>query len=198
MLKLRDIMTTEVLTVSPELSLRDAMELFAQRHVSGAPVVANGEVLGVVTSTDLLQLASALPGVPTARDEETVEEPGDQSEEWESEDEPQGTFFTDMWSDAGAETGDRIETSGSPEWNALEEHTVAEAMTADVVSLTPDTPVIAAADLMRTKGIHRVLVMDRGLLAGIVSSMDITKAAADHRLTARTYVFAPDAGSETR
>ncbi len=41
MLRLRDIMTTELVTVAPELSLRDAMELLVTSHVSGAPVVAS-------------------------------------------------------------------------------------------------------------------------------------------------------------
>ena len=40
MLRLRDIMTTDVVTVSPESTIREAMELFASRHISGAPVVA--------------------------------------------------------------------------------------------------------------------------------------------------------------
>src|SRR5215510_13878698 len=54
MLRLRDIMTTDVLPVSPETSVRDAMELLARHHVSGAPVIANHQLVGVVTTTDLL------------------------------------------------------------------------------------------------------------------------------------------------
>jgi len=34
MLRLRDIMTTNVVTVSPEMSIREAMELFGKQHVS--------------------------------------------------------------------------------------------------------------------------------------------------------------------
>lgn len=59
MLRLRDIMTTELVTVSPELSLRDAMELLVTSHVSGAPVVAQHRVVGVVSATDLLGFAAA-------------------------------------------------------------------------------------------------------------------------------------------
>ena len=60
MLRLRDIMTTDVLSVSPETSVREAMELLTRRHVSGAPVVAGGKIVGVVTGNDLMMLASAL------------------------------------------------------------------------------------------------------------------------------------------
>lgn len=39
MLRLRDIMTKDVLTVTQDLAVRDAMALLASRHVSGAPVI---------------------------------------------------------------------------------------------------------------------------------------------------------------
>jgi CBS domain-containing protein len=47
---------------------------------------------------------------------------------------------------------------------------------------------LAAANMER-KGIHRVLVVDDQQLVGIVTTMDITRAVADHRLTNRTFVF---------
>jgi len=198
MLKLRDIMTTDVITVSPDLSLREAMELLAQRHVSGAPVVAANKVLGVITSTDLLQLAAALPGVPSGRDATAEMEPEEEEPEYEGGDETPAAFFTDLWSDAGADTKERVETTASPEWNPLEEHTVAEAMTASVVSLPSETPVVEAADVMRRDKIHRVLVMDDGVLKGIVSSLDIAKAVAEHKLVAKTYVFSEDQKRDDR
>ena len=68
MLRLRDIMSTNVVTVSPEMSIREAMELFGKQHVSGAPVVSGGKLAGVVTGGDLMTFASALPGVPTERE----------------------------------------------------------------------------------------------------------------------------------
>ena len=54
MLTVRDIMTREVLTVSPETTLREAMTLLAARHVSGAPVVSGEKLVGMLTATDLL------------------------------------------------------------------------------------------------------------------------------------------------
>jgi CBS domain-containing protein len=198
MLKLRDIMTADVITVSPDLSLREAMELLAQRHVSGAPVVAGGQVLGVVTSTDLLQLAAALPGVPSGRDATADLEPDEEEPAYEGEDESSSSFFTDLWSDAGADTTARVETTASPEWNALEEHTVSEAMTNAIISLTSETSVVEAAEAMRRDKIHRVLVMDEGRLVGIVSALDITKAVAEHKLVAKTFVFSDDQTRDDR
>jgi CBS domain-containing protein len=50
-----EIMTTEVLTVSPTTSLKDVGEALVARGISGIPVVStNREVLGVVSETDIL------------------------------------------------------------------------------------------------------------------------------------------------
>lgn len=49
-----DVMTKKVLAVSPNTSLETAARLFAQKRVSGAPVVEDsGELVGVVSLTDL-------------------------------------------------------------------------------------------------------------------------------------------------
>lgn len=69
------------------------------------------------------------------------------------------------------------------------EHTVSEVMNHRICALPSNTRVDQAADFMRTAAIHRVLVMDDGVLVGIVSMTDIAEAVADHKLTERTYVF---------
>lgn len=196
MLKLRDIMTTEVFTVTPETSLREAMELLGRRHVSGAPVISGGKLIGVVTGTDLVTFASALSGVPTERatsDDSAVWGEPSVEDEVENENEPGSAYFADMWDDAGADVTERVEFSGGPEWNVLEEHSVDEVMThVPLATLPPDADVEAAADLMKRKAIHRVLVVEGDTLLGVVSAMDIAKAAADHKLTKRVYVFNRD------
>ena len=191
MLRLRDIMTTDVLTVSPELSIRDAMALFATRHVSGAPVAASGNVLGVVSGTDLMEFAASLPGVPSRRDETPdTPEPWIRSEdEIVDDEEAPMAYFADSWEDAGADVAERMKAIDGPEWNALEEHTVAEAMTRDLFALAPGTAVEMAADRMRMAGVHRVLVMQGDMLVGIVTTKDIADAVADHKLTTHRYVF---------
>src|SRR6266542_2620270 len=66
----RDIMSTEVLVLSPDLTLRDAIELLAARHITGAPVVAGDRVIGVISANDVLAFEAATPGVPTERPEQ--------------------------------------------------------------------------------------------------------------------------------
>ena len=199
MLRLRDIMTTEVVTLDPNLTIREAMDTFASRRISGAPVVEGAAVVGVVSAIDLLQFAAALPGVPTERDlgPDLLEDvSGDDiaAEQFpdENRDEPGALFFTDLWDDAGATVVERMAVPNTSEWNTLEEHTVSEAMTrAPVHSLTPEAFVTTAADYMRRERIHRVLVMTGPTLIGLVTTSDITAAVADGKLTAHTYVFEP-------
>ena len=54
MLRIRDIMTRDVLTATPDTTLRDAMEMLTKRHVSGAPVIDGGKVVGIFSASDLL------------------------------------------------------------------------------------------------------------------------------------------------
>ncbi len=54
-MRVAQLMTTAVLTVGPETSLKDVAELLAARGISGAPVVdASGRLLGVVSEADIL------------------------------------------------------------------------------------------------------------------------------------------------
>jgi len=52
----RDIMTTPVITVDPELSVKDLAALFRDKHIGGVPVVEGGKLAGIVTEGDLMAL----------------------------------------------------------------------------------------------------------------------------------------------
>jgi CBS domain-containing protein len=190
MLKLRDIMTQGVFTLTPETSLRDAVELLAEHHISGAPVLAGNRVVGVVSMADILDFQASTEPVPTERDDQV--EWGafdDEAPEWVEEDVPPGSYFTELWTDAGADIDERFRTTDSPEWDLLGEHIVSEVMDRSLHRLHPDAPVTAAADEMGRAGIHRVLVMENDTLLGIVTTMDITRMVAEHRLESKRYVF---------
>lgn len=83
MLKVKDLMTREVLTLAPNTTVREAAEVLSTEHVSGAPVVRLGTVVGMVSSVDLLEFIAGLPADPEAvsgglehgiLDDHTVEE----------------------------------------------------------------------------------------------------------------------------
>jgi CBS domain-containing protein len=195
MLHLKDIMTRDVITVSPDLSVRDAMELLTSHHVSGAPVLAGGKVVGIISATDLLvfvaTLASARPqSADPERDTERQDGDGpDDPAAWDERSDPSATYFSELWSDSTDELGERFSEPNGVVLDVLDAHTVSEMMTVDVCSLPSFARVTAAADYMQRAGIHRLLVIDDGHLAGIVSAMDIARAVAQGRITSRTYVF---------
>jgi len=181
MTTVRDLMSTDIAIVAPGLTLRAALELFATRHIGGAPVMAGSRVVGVVSLSDISSFEASTPGVPGAepdRPEWELEPP----EEWREGDEAPGAFFTDLWPDAGADVLERFDQTGSPEWDLLGEHTVGEVMTGRVVTVNPETSVQAAARLMTTRQIHRLLVLEQGKLVGLLSSMDVVRAVADARV----------------
>jgi CBS domain-containing protein len=182
MLTLNDIMTTDLVTVSPEMNLHELAEVFASRKISGAPVVAGKELVGVISASDLLDFESTNPGSPRHRPEQSEWGELEDAREWEGDDAPHSYYFTDFWPDAGADVLERIETSEGPEWNHLGDRTVAEAMTPSVWALGSDTSIRDAARLMLDNRIHRVLIVDNGMLVGIVSASDIVRAVADNGL----------------
>jgi CBS domain-containing protein len=54
-MKVQDIMTTTVVTVTPTTRFKDAVELVLTRGIAGLPVVdLDGQLVGIVTATDLL------------------------------------------------------------------------------------------------------------------------------------------------
>src|SRR5512139_3518294 len=54
-MKVRDIMTQEVLTVKAETSVNDVAKLLGQRDISGVPVVDDQQqVIGIITELDLI------------------------------------------------------------------------------------------------------------------------------------------------
>ena len=55
----KDVMTTDVVTVRPDTPCREIADMFREHRVSGFPVTAgDGTVIGVVSESDLLALAA--------------------------------------------------------------------------------------------------------------------------------------------
>ncbi|HDK16450.1 MAG TPA: CBS domain-containing protein [Nitrospirae bacterium] len=55
MLKARDFMTRDVVTVSPEATVEELAKLLSEHQISGAPVVdADNRLIGIVTENDLI------------------------------------------------------------------------------------------------------------------------------------------------
>jgi CBS domain-containing protein len=161
-LKVSDLMQRDVLVVSPETPLVDVHRLFVEEEINGAPVVEedSGKVVGVISSLDLLR---------AVRDE------------YDHVASVVGAYFRDelpssdpSWNDAPADFGER-----------LAQLTVADAMVKERVWVTSDMSIAAAAAVMRSQRIHRVLVIDDHELIGILTTFDVLQAIAEQRPTPR-------------
>jgi CBS domain-containing protein len=52
--QVKDVMTRNVISVGPSVSLRDAAALLVAHRISGMPVIADGAVVGVISKRDFL------------------------------------------------------------------------------------------------------------------------------------------------
>jgi CBS domain-containing protein len=86
-MRVLDLMTTEVVTVTPEMSLKEAARTMTDLGVSGLPVLnAEGRIVGIITEADFLareagraeprrrRLLDALFSEPQIAEAETVEQ----------------------------------------------------------------------------------------------------------------------------
>ena len=55
---------------------------------------------------------------------------------------------------------------------------VSEVMTSEPIFVTPETPLAEVADIMRSKRVKRLPVLDYGALVGVVSRSDLLRALA--------------------
>lgn len=56
--KVGDIMSSPLVTISPEASLRDAASLMLKSRIKRLPVTSNGRLVGIITDTDLVSGSS--------------------------------------------------------------------------------------------------------------------------------------------
>jgi CBS domain-containing protein len=148
-----EIMTTDVLTLDADATIREALETLEDYAISGAPVVdGTGKCVGVFSITDLVR-----------RDTEVEEGQGPLAIGWY-----QLGAMTDLM------RGLREELDGE----TTNREVVGDWMTRDPKSVPPDATVAEAARLMADEDIHRVLIMEGPKLAGIVSSLDLVELIA--------------------
>ncbi|MDR2550915.1 MAG: CBS domain-containing protein [Desulfobulbus sp.] len=148
MLKAKDIMTREVITVKESATVRDLAALLLTSNISGVPVVDDdGKVIGVVTESDLI-FQNKKVHLPTAfalLDAFVfLERPGKMEQELKKM--------------AGSKVGDICSRK--------------------LVSVTPETELDELATLMAEKNIHTLPVMNEGQLVGVIGKSDIIRTIA--------------------
>jgi len=140
----KDIMTTSVITVTPETNIKDLATLLTKNKISGVPVVDKGGILlGIVTETDLLFTEKPL-NIPA--------------------------FFIILDTLVYLKNPFKLEK----ELKELTARTVADIYTHDCLTATADTPVGKVANLMVAEKKYLLPVIDQNeKVIGIISRTDM-------------------------
>lgn len=142
----KDIMTHQVVTVTPDMLVPEVARLLIENRVSGLPVVnADHELIGIVSEGDLISKEASLKTPPILS--------------------LLGGFIY-------LESPNRFET----ELRKVTAVKVKDLMTRKVIAVSEDTPVSEVASIMVEKRINRVPVLRHKKLVGIITRADIVQS----------------------
>lgn len=140
-----EIMTSDVVTVHTETTVRELAELFVTRRIGSLPVVdATGSLVGIVTESDLVEQGKNLH-LPTVI----------------------SLFDWVIYLESEKTLEKELKKMGA--------RTVADIYQPEVISIAPSASLNEAADLMSSRHISALPVVDSGALVGIVSRIDIIR-----------------------
>jgi CBS domain-containing protein/anti-sigma regulatory factor (Ser/Thr protein kinase) len=66
-LKIADVMTRNIYTVTPDMQIVEVLDLFRRSRISGAPVIADGKMIGIISLEDLIRAMERGNGHARAR-----------------------------------------------------------------------------------------------------------------------------------
>ncbi len=145
MLKAKDIMTKDLITLSPDTEISKAAAMLLERRINGAPVVdADGRLRGILCQSDLIAQQKRFP-VPSV--------------------------FTLLDSFIPLSSQKTLER----EMKKIVAAKVADAMTENPVSVGLETSLEEIATLMVERKFHTLPVVDGGRVVGIIGKEDVLR-----------------------
>jgi CBS-domain-containing membrane protein len=145
MLTAADVMTSDVITVKKETTIRELAELFSRHRISMAPVVDDsGDMIGIVTETDLVEQDKSLH-IPTVI----------------------SLFDWVIY----LESDKKFEK----ELKKMTGQTVGDIYTQAVKTVAPAAPLSDLADIMSSGKIHAIPVLEDKKVVGIVARIDLIR-----------------------
>jgi CBS domain-containing protein len=149
----REVMEPRVVSVVPEMTVRELVETFQEEHIRGAPVLdPAGKVIGMVSESDVLRHALGVPDCTAAADTESA---------WAAEgDERISILARPAATLAGCELG-RVR--------------VRDIMGPVGATFAPGDELQALTRFFAADGVQRVAVIENGILLGIVTPADVLR-----------------------
>jgi len=154
-MKIKDVMNKDVITCKPDDMLGTLASLLKENHISGLPVVDNGEVVGLVSETDLLKLFK----FPEISNELWLPSP------FEIIEIPIRNLV-------------RIEETKKAFEN-IKLRPVKDIMTTTIHAISTTDSLEDASSMMVKYEVNRLPVIDNGTLVGIVARSDILKGLSE-------------------
>ncbi|HSL83520.1 MAG TPA: CBS domain-containing protein [Thermoanaerobaculia bacterium] len=158
-----DLMNPEVLTVPEDMTVRELAGFLMDNEITGAPVVnREGRLVGVVSVVDIADAAAG-------------EEEGDG--EGSGQAPPREGFHA-----AGFGFGEGLAPDALGALGPLEEAgemRVGEIMNPEFYSVPEDATVSQVATTMLNNHVHRLLVIEEGKVAGIITTSDLLGLLVD-------------------
>jgi len=145
MLKAKDIMTRDILSVTPDTEIAKATKILLKNRINGLPVIDDsGKLVGILCQSDLVAQQKSIP-IPSV--------------------------FTLLESYIPLTSIKRIDK----EVEKIAALTVKQAMTPNPISVVPETDIEEVAKLMVDKKYHTLPVMEGEKIVGIVGKEDVLK-----------------------
>ncbi len=153
-MKVRDIMTRKVITFKPDDTLHRALDTFTKNNISGAPVLKEGKLVGLITELDIIKVID----IYTPKVHFTS----------------MPHFFLVL---AGLKSRNKA-AELKKKIIAASKLMIEDFMTRDPVIIGPDADIMEAARIIDTYKVNRIPIVEKGKLQGIVTRNDIIKAVA--------------------
>jgi CBS domain-containing protein len=148
----KDLMTTDVKTVEADWPIDRVAQFLIDHDISGAPVVDDDQLVGVISLTDLARHNSSAG--------ESVSE------------RPTAYYRHELEGQYSDEDLDNLHLTEG------DETTVEHVMTPQVYDVNEHTSIQQVAQVMHRGGIHRVFVTKDGEVRGIITALDMLKVVA--------------------
>ena len=147
-----DIMVKDIIKVKPDDTVKEVALKFAENNISGAPVVENDKLVGVISESDILEhIKKACKKFDMVFDPTPLTKLG----------------IIDFREEKSKNMEETYKTAGKT--------LVSDVMKTDLITTTPQEFVKNAATLMVGKKINRLPVVKDDKLVGILTRGDIIK-----------------------
>lgn len=159
-----DLMNPDVLTVSQQMTVRDLAAFLMDNEITGAPVVdPEGRLVGVVSVVDIADVAAG-------------EEEGERAGESAGSVPLAGDFHAGGF---GPEPSPAELEALGPFDGQEGEIRVGEIMNPEYYSVPEDATVSQIAMTLLANHVHRLLVIEEGKVAGIITTSDLLGLLVD-------------------